>query len=144
MSNTPTLATIVVTVRNADQLSEAVRRGSLCELRQQVRENRKAARASKTMVTGQPQERRGVLQFTCNPARRRTSTASTTPASTSASRPARLLIRGARKPPNWITRPSSPLPITSYAPNQVNVNAAERASSRYRTALLRTPLTAEP
>src|SRR5260370_41151543 len=99
MSNTPTLATNVVTVRNADQLSETVRRGSLCELRQQVRENRKAARASKTMVTGQPQERRGVLQFTCNPAGRRTSTASTTPASPSACHHARLAVRRVRNTP---------------------------------------------
>ena len=52
MSSAPTLATNVVTVRNAGQLAEAVEEGSLCELRHQSSANRNAARASKTMVMG--------------------------------------------------------------------------------------------
>src|SRR6266567_5102985 len=56
-SNTATLPMNIVTWRSAGPLAAAEEEGSLCEVRQQSRENRKAARASNRTVTGQLQER---------------------------------------------------------------------------------------
>src|SRR6266849_1279067 len=142
MSNTPTLATNVVTARNVGQLVEAGEVCALFKVHQQSRENSPTVRVSKTMVTGQLQERSAWLQFTVIPARRRTSTTSTAPVSTSASRPARLLTRGERKPPNWSSSASRPLPVSRYAANMVNVNDGACASSCEISAVVLTMLSA--